>query len=152
NITHSFYQALGHDSHNPIAGRRIDINAQMAAVELSEDRDWSRIRGSFFWASGDKNPFDGTGRGFDSILDFPEFAGGQFSFWNRQEFRLTQPGVALARKATLPPSLRSSKFEAQANFVNPGVFLYNIGADADVTQKLKAVFNVNSLRFQHPEP
>jgi len=152
NITHSFYQALGHDSHNPIAGRRVDINAQMAAVELSEDRDWLRIRGSFFWSSGDKRPFDGTARGFDSILDFPEFAGGQFSFWNSQEIRLTQTGVALVSKDSLLPSLRSSKFEGQANFVNPGVFIYNAGADAEITQKIKAIFNLNYLRFQYTEP
>jgi hypothetical protein len=152
NITHSFYEALGHDSHNPIAGRPVDINAQMAAVELSEDRDWFRIRGSFFWASGDKNPFGGTARGFDSIIDVPEFAGGQFSFWNSQEIRLTQTGVALTSRDSLLPSLRSSKFEGQSNFVNPGIFIYNAGADAEITQKLKAIFNLNYLRFAHTEP
>ncbi|HKF56714.1 MAG TPA: cytochrome c3 family protein [Blastocatellia bacterium] len=152
NITHSFYEALGHDSHNPIAGRPVDINAQMAAVELSEDRDWFRIRGSFFWSSGDKRPFDGTARGFDSIVDFPEFAGGQFSFWNSQEIRLSQTAVALTSRDSLLPSLRSSKFEGQSNFVNPGIFIYNLGADAEITQKLKAIFNVNYLRFQYTEP
>src|SRR5215471_7995239 len=40
NITHAFYQALGSDSDNPIAGRQVDINAQLAAAELSLDRDW----------------------------------------------------------------------------------------------------------------
>jgi hypothetical protein len=152
NITHSFYEALGHDSHNPIAGRPLDVNAQMAAVELSQDRDWFRIRGSFFWSSGDKHPFDGTARGFDSIIDVPEFAGGQFSFWNSQEIRLTQTGVALVSRDSLLPSLRSSKFEGQANFVNPGIFIYNLGADAEITQKLKAIFNLNYLRFQYTAP
>jgi hypothetical protein len=152
NLTHAFYEALGHDTNNPIAGRRVDINAQMAAAELSMDRDWLRLRGSFFWASGDKNPFDGTARGFDSIVDFPEFAGGKFSFWNSQEIRLTQTGVALVSGDSLLPSLRSSKNEGQANFVNPGLFLYNIGADSELTPKLKAVFNLNYLRFHHTEP
>ncbi|HKV38957.1 MAG TPA: cytochrome c3 family protein [Blastocatellia bacterium] len=152
NITHAFYEALGHDTHNPIAGRPVNINAQMAAAELSEDRDWLRLRGSFFWSSGDKNPLDGTARGFDSIVDFPEFAGGQFSFWNSQEIRLTQTGVALTSSDSLLPSLRSSKNEGQANFINPGIFIYNAGADAEVTQKLKAVFNINYLRFHHTEP
>jgi hypothetical protein len=152
NITHSFYEAIGHDSHNPIAGRPVDVNAQMAAVELSEDRDWFRFRGSFFWASGDKNPFGGTARGFDSIIDVPEFAGGQFSFWNSQEIRLTQTGVALVSRDSLLPSLRSSKFEGQSNFVNPGIFIYNLGADAKITQKLTAIFNVNYLQFQYTEP
>ena len=35
NLTHAFYQVLGHDNFNEIAGRRADINAQMAAVEVS---------------------------------------------------------------------------------------------------------------------
>jgi hypothetical protein len=152
NITNAFYQALGHDTFNPIAGRPVNINAQMAAVELSEDRDWFRLRGSFFFASGDKNPTGGTARGFDSIEDFPDFAGGQFSFWNSQEIRLTQTGVALTSENSLLPSLRSSKFEGQSNFVNPGIFIFNVGADAEVTQKIKAVFNLNYLRFEYTEP
>ena len=84
NLTHAFYQVLGHDSFNRLAGRRVDINAQMAAAELSLDRDWLRYRTSFFYASGDKNPRDGTARGFDTIFDNPNFAGGFFSFWNRE--------------------------------------------------------------------
>jgi hypothetical protein len=32
NLSHAFYQALGHDDFNPIAGRRVDINARMAAL------------------------------------------------------------------------------------------------------------------------
>ena len=151
NIAHALYQAIGHDTRNPIAGKRTDINARMAAAELSVDRDWLRLRGSFFWASGDDNPTDGTARGFDAILDFPEFAGGKFSFWNSQGIRLTQTGVALVNSDSLLPTLRSSKSEGQANFVNPGLFLYNLGLDADVTQKVKGIVNLNYLRFHHTE-
>ena len=43
NITHSFYEVLGRDELNPIAGQKVNINAQMAAAELSYDRDWSRF-------------------------------------------------------------------------------------------------------------
>ena len=50
------------------------------------------------------------------------------------------------------PSLRSSKIEGQANFVNPGIFIANVGVDADVTQRIKAIFNVNYLRFHRTEP
>ncbi|HEY6334057.1 MAG TPA: cytochrome c3 family protein, partial [Blastocatellia bacterium] len=152
NITNAFYEVVGHDSFNPIAGHPVNINAQMAAVELSKDRDWFRIRGSFFWASGEKNPTGNTIHGFDSIEDFPEFAGGQFSFWDSQEIRLTQTGVALTSDNSLLPSLRSSKFEGQSNFDNPGIFIYNAGADAEITQKIKAVFNLNYLRFEYTEP
>ncbi|HEV8485737.1 MAG TPA: cytochrome c3 family protein [Blastocatellia bacterium] len=151
NITHALYQAIGHDTHNQIAGRRTDINAQMAAAELSFDRDWLRFKGSFFWSSGDSNPFDNKARGFDAILDLPDFAGGKFSLWNSQGIRLTQTGVALVNPESLLPSLRSSKTEGQANFVNPGLFLYNLGLDADLTPKLKGILNLNYLQFHHTE-
>jgi hypothetical protein len=31
NVSHAFYQALGHDTLNPIAGRRVDINGRMTS-------------------------------------------------------------------------------------------------------------------------
>src|SRR5271155_1331182 len=39
NVNHAFYQARGEDDFNPIAGRPVTIDAQMAAVEISWDRD-----------------------------------------------------------------------------------------------------------------
>ncbi len=152
NITHAFYQVLGQDTLNPIAGRTVDINAQMAALELSLDKDWLRYRVSFFWASGDDNPRDSTARGFDAIFDSPNFAGGIFSFWNREGIRLTGSGVGLMGGDSLVPSLRSSKIEGQASFVNPGLFIYNAGIDADVLPKLRAFGNLNLIRFAHTEP
>ncbi len=143
---------LGHDSLNPISGKRTDINAQMAAVELSLDKDWVRYRTSFFYASGDKNPRDGTARGFDAILDDSNFAGGFFSFWNREGIRLSSTGVGLDSAGSLIPSLRSSKIEGQANYVNPGLLLYNAGADVDITPKLRGFVNLNLIRFVHTEP
>ncbi len=109
NLTHAFYQVLGHDSFNAIAGRPVDINAQMAAAELSLDRNWLRYRVSFMYASGDRNPRDGSARGFDAIFDNPNFAGGVLSFWNREGIRLTGTGVALESPDSLLPSLRSSE-------------------------------------------
>ena len=53
---------------------------------------------------------------------------------------------------SLLPSLRPDKEEGQANFVNPGIFLANAGADFDLTPKLKGVVNVNWMRFMHTEP
>jgi len=152
NITHSFYQVLGHDSFNTLAGRKVDINAQMAAVELSLDKDWLRYRLSFFYASGDKNPRDNTARGFDTIFDNPNFGGGFFSFWNREGVRLTSTNVAIDNGGSLVPDLRSSKLQGQANFVNPGLFLYNGGIDINVTPKMRAFINLNMIRFARTEP
>jgi hypothetical protein len=151
NLTNSYYYAFGRDDRNPIAGRPVDISSHMAAVEASIDYDYLRFRGSFFWAQGDKNPIDEQANGFDAIFDDPNFVGGQFSFWNRNGIRLTQTGVGLVQPNSLLPSLRSSKIEGQANFVNPGIFIYNAGVDVEVTQRIKAVFNANYLRFHRTE-
>ena len=152
NVNHALYQALGHDDFSTIAGKRVDINAQMAALELSLDKDWIRFRGSFFYASGDGNPRDSTARGFDAIEDSPAFAGGIFSFWNKEDIRLTSTKIELTSQDSLLPSLRSSKFEGQANFVNPGLFLWNVGVDFDLKPKLQTFANVNFLRFAHTQP
>jgi hypothetical protein len=152
NLTHAFYQAIGEDTFNPIAGRRVTINAQMAAAEISYDKDWIRYRVSTFYTSGDSNPRDGRARGFDSIVDLPNFAGGLFSFWNREGIRLLGSGILLTTPGSLIPSLRSSKEEGQANFVNPGIFLANAGADFDITPKLRGFANFNFLRFARTEP
>lgn len=152
NVSHAFYQVLGHDTRNLIAGRRTDINAQMAALEASIDKDWLRLRGSFFFSSGDDNPRDGDARGFDAILDNTNFAGGIFSFWNREGIRLTGSGVALTHGGSLLPSLRSSKTQGQASFVNPGLFLFNGGTDVELTPRLRAVLNLTGVMFHHTEP
>jgi hypothetical protein len=145
NIDHAFYWVLGHDDLNPLAGREVTINAQMAATELSYDRDWMRFRTSFFWASGDHNILNGEACGFDSIMDDPNFAGGEFSYWQRQQIKLL--GVNLVQASSLVPDLRSSKIEGQTNFVNPGLFLFNVGADAEITPQLRLVSNANYLMF-----
>jgi hypothetical protein len=152
NVSHALFEAIGRDSRNPIAGRGTDVNAQMAALELSYDRDWLRFKGSFFWASGDSKPTDGTARGFDAISDAPQFAGGPFSFWQRQGIKLTGTNVNLVNRASLLPTLRSSKDEGQPNFVNPGIFIYNLGLVGRLTPKLTLETNVNYLRFQEPAP
>jgi hypothetical protein len=152
NVSHAFYQALGSDDLNPLAGRSVTINAQMAASEISLDKDWTRWKASIFYASGDGNPRDGRARGFDAIADLPSFAGGIFSLWNREGIRLSGSGILLTSPRSLLPSLRASKAEGQANFVNPGILVVNAGADFDLTPKLKTIVNVNYLRFQRTEP
>jgi hypothetical protein len=152
NLTHAFYQAVGEDTFNPIAGRRVTVNAQMAAAEISYDKDWIRYRVSTFYTSGDTNPRDGRARGFDSIVDLPNFAGGLFSFWNREGIRLLGSGILLTTPGSLIPSLRASKEEGQANFINPGIFLANAGADFEITPKLRGFANFNFLRFERTEP
>jgi hypothetical protein len=153
NISHAFYQALGKDTLNPIAGREIDINAQLAFLELSVDVDWMRYQASVFFTSGDDDPRNGEGRGFDSIFDFPRIMGGDFGYWNRQGIRIAdRGGVGLVQRQSIVPDLRSSKIQGQANFVNPGLLMFNVGATAEVTQTFRTILNVNYLRFVETEP
>ncbi|MEY3460054.1 MAG: hypothetical protein RL215_3211 [Planctomycetota bacterium] len=149
NVSHAFYHVAGRDSLNPIQGQKAHIQANMAAIELSVDRDWMRFRTSAFWASGDDNPNDQQAEGFDAILDNPNFAGGQFSFWQRQQIKLF--GVNLTQRESLLANLRSSKFQGQSNFVNPGIRLLNAGIDFEITPKLRAITNANLLWFDQTE-
>ncbi len=150
NISNQFYWALGRDSLNPLANQATDISAQMAAIELSYDRDWVRFRTSFFWSSGDEDINNSHSTGFDAIVDDPNFIGGEFSYWQRQEIRLL--GVGLKQAGSLIPDLRSSKTEGQSNFTNPGIYIFNLGLDADLTPKIKWINNWNLLWFDETNP
>jgi hypothetical protein len=147
NITHAFYEVLGHDDLNGISGRGVDINAQMFALELSRDYDYLRPHFTFFYASGDDDVRDNVGRGFDAIYDNPTLAGAPFSFFTRQGFGLANAAVLAKAPNSLLLDLRTQKTEGQSNFVNPGTLLVGVGLDADLTPKLKMQFNANYIRF-----
>jgi len=145
NISHALYEVLGVDELNGIAQRRADINAQMAALELSIDKDWLRFKLSGFYASGDDNPRNSHATGFDTIFDKPFFVGGPFSFFVHQGFNLGGTSVNFKQRDSLVIDLRTSKSEGQSNFVNPGTIIVGYGNDADITPKLKAFLNVNYI-------
>jgi hypothetical protein len=152
-VSHAFYQVFGHDDDNTLAvalkrPTHLTINARMAAIELSHDSDAVRLRGSFFYASGDSGSDPSKAGGFDAIEDNPELAGGQFSFWTQQAIKV--PGLAggglLTQRFSLLPDLRD-KFSQRSNFLNPGVMLVNGGVDFRLMPQLKVVTNVSYLRF-----
>jgi len=148
NISGSYYFAFGEETHNPIAGRRVDIEAHMAALELSYDWNWLRFRASAFYASGDKDPFDSKGTGFDSIFDNPNFLGGDNGFWQRQGIPfIGGGGVPLVNRLSLLPNLRATKELGQSNFVNPGLRAIHFGMDADVLPELRLIGNISYLQF-----
>jgi hypothetical protein len=149
NLSHAAYYAFGTDERNVVSGEEMDIKGKLFALEASVDKDWLRFKTSLFYASGDDEPLDGEAKGFDTIYDNSNFAGGPFSFWSRSAIALLQTKVLLKPPLTLIPSLRSSKFEGQANFVNPGLQLAGLSVDAELTPKLKATLNANYLRFDN---
>ena len=152
NLSCSIYLALGRDERHPLAQRGQSIRAGFAAAELSRDFSWLRVRVSALAQSGDRDPFDGEATGFDAIFENPQFAGADTSFWVRQAVPLVGGGgVALAGRNAVLASLRSSKEQGQSNFVNPGLLLVGIGADADIVPQLRAIANISYLRFHHTE-
>ncbi len=148
NLTSSFYGAFGTDQRHPLAQRPQTIRAGFAAAELSRDFSWLRIRGNAMLASGDRNPFDGRATGFDAIFENPQFAGADTSFFIRQAVPLIGGGgVALSQRNGVLASLRSSKDQGQSNFVNPGLSLFGVGVDADLTPQVRLLGNVSKLDF-----
>lgn len=152
NSTSALYFVTGSESHNPIAQRRTDIAAFMLAQEISYDIDWIRLRGSVLWASGDDDPYDDTATGFDGIFENPNFAGGNLSFFQREGLPLIAGGgVGLTNPSSFFPNLRANKTEGQSNFVNPGLRLYNVGVDFELTQTMKLINNLSFLQFDEVE-
>ena len=148
NLSASAYAALGRDERNPLAQRPLSIRAGFAAAEISRDFSWARIRLNALLQSGDKDPFDGKATGFDAILENPQFAGADTSFWVRQAVPLVGGGgVSLSGRNGILASLRSSKDQGQSNFVNPGLMLLGVGADADLMPQVRVSGNVSCLRF-----
>ena len=153
NLTVSAYYAFGENSlnqlgPNSLAGDEGDISAYFFAIEPSVDFDWIRLRASFLYASGDDDPFDNKEEGFSAILENPQFAGGDTSYWIRQGIPLIGGGgIALTQRNGVLAELRSSKEHGQSNFNNPGLILFGVGADFDILPELRFSANVNKLHF-----
>ncbi len=150
NITHACYWVVGYDTLNALANQPQDINAQFAAVELSYDRDYVRFLTSFLFSSGDGNPNNKHATAFDTVLDNPNFAGGQFSYWQSQAIGLF--GTNLKNRGSFIPDLRTSKIQGQANFVNPGLMLANVGMNIEISPRFRLVNNANFLWFDTVAP
>lgn len=147
NLTTSAYYAFGEDD-NVFTDRSQDISAFFAAAELSMDFDWTRWRLSGLYASGDSDPFDNKAGGFDAIFENPQFAGGDTSYWIRQQIPLIGGGgTGLSSRNAILPSLRHSKEHGQSNFVNPGIILVGAGADFDLSPEFRVSGNANYMWF-----
>jgi hypothetical protein len=172
NISHAFYQAVGRDDVNPIPSgmNGLRINAQLAALEIGYEKDWKEFKVSAFYTSGDRKLNNGRATGFDGIVPNQQFAGGGFlgnpsladrgllnnafvgggtNFLNREAIPLTGTELMLFGPNSLMPTLRAGLFEGQANFVNPGILLYNGAFNARITPKLKTTVNVNYALFNN---
>jgi hypothetical protein len=118
NVSHAFYQALGHETNNPIAAQRVDINAQMGALELSIDKDWLRIKGAAFIASGDGDPSDDKAHG-STRSSTSRRSPAAVQPVEPPGLRLAQTGTGLKSPVSLLPSLRTNKDEGSRTSSTP---------------------------------
>ena len=146
NLTAAAYYAAGDNGIGQISQQSERIRAYFGALELSRDFDWIRLRASLLYASGDRNPYDGKATGYDAVLERPLIAGAETSYWMHQSMPLGG-GPALSMRNGVLASLRTSREHGQSNFVNPGLRLAGIGADLDVTPRLRLIGNLNYLTF-----
>jgi hypothetical protein len=148
NLTVSLYGAGGKVDRGLFDSREQDIRAGFFAAEVSRDYSWIRARASVAYATADDDPFDDRATGFDAVLENPQFAGADTSFYIRQPIPLIGGGrVALSGRNAFLNSLRTSKDAGQSNFVNPGLVLAGVGADFDLTPTLRVSSNFNYLAF-----
>jgi len=129
----------------------VDINAQMAALELSYDRDWIRFKASLFYASGDGAAQDGEGNGStlsSTILISP--AGRSVGTCGRDLTSRYSGEFETAQQPRAEPAHQQT--EGQANFVNPGLLLFGVGTEIEVAPKLRSFINVNYINFLETDP
>ena len=140
NIDAAFIQEFGHDTNNPVSKQAVDINSQMAALEIVYPMDWFFPKVSVLYTSGDRGVGGKTSTGFDGVFDNPNFAGAGFSYFQREVLAV---GVAqMKNNFTFYPSFRN-KFATASNSVNPGLLLLNVGWDARLTSRMDLQMNFN---------
>ena len=147
NLTGSVYEVIGRQSQSVFTTRSTRVQATFAALELSRDFDSIRVRASGLYASGDADPLDGQGHGFDGINQSAIFAGSDSTFFIHQRLPLIAGGVDLKQRDSLFPSLRSSTDTGTSNFTNPGLELLGLGTDLDLAPSLRVSFDVDRLMF-----
>jgi hypothetical protein len=106
------------------------------------------VRLSGIYASGDGKPHDNVETGFDAILENPQIAGSDTSYFIREGIPFIGGGlVGIKGPNGVLLDLRSSKDEGQSNFNNPGTILLGGGADFDVLPQLRISTNINHVSF-----
>jgi hypothetical protein len=152
NLTGSLYEVIGRESQGVFTAGATRVQASFAALELSRDFDWIRIRASGLYASGDGNPADGQSHGFDGINQSALFAGTDSTFFIHQRLPLVLGAIDLKQRDSLFPSLRSTVDTGESNFTNPGLELLGVGTDLDLAPALRVSFDVDRLSFDRTAP
>jgi hypothetical protein len=151
NLTLSLYEALGREQQTELGVADSRVQASLAAIELSHDFDWVRVRGSGLYASGDPHPFGSASRGFDGISEGALFAGGDSSFFLHQQLNLIPGQLDLKERDSLYPDLRGTRESGEPNYKNPGLRLAGLGADLDLAPRLRLSLDANHIWLDQPQ-
>jgi hypothetical protein len=152
NLTASTYGVFGHEQGGLFGGGTSQVRAGFGAFELSRDYDWTRVRLSGLYSSGDGAPFDGRAGGFDGVSQSALFAGADSSFFIHQRLPLIAGQVDLKVRDGLFPDLRSSADPGQSNYDNPGLRLLGLGADFDLAPVLRLSVDADHLWLDQTAP
>jgi len=152
NFTSAVYEVLGREEQSVFTGTASTVQASFAALELSRDFDWMRVRLSGLYASGDGNPLDSHSGGFDGINQTAVFAGTDSTFFTHQRLPLVLDAIDLKERDSLFPSLRSSADTGESNFTNPGLELIGLGGDFDLAPALRISADLSRLMFAETAP
>jgi len=57
----------------------------------------------------------------------------------------------MKQRFSVLPNLRTSKSQGQANFVNPGIILFGVGNEIDLTPRVRLFANANKVRLAEME-
>jgi hypothetical protein len=151
NLTASVYEALGREKETVFGAQDSGVQASFAAVELSRDFDWVRLRGSALYASGDAHPFSNSSHGFDGISESALFAGADSSYFLHQQLKLIQDQLDLKERDSLYPDLRGAAQSGEPNYKNPGMRLVGLGTDLDLAPQLRVSVDVNHIWLDQPQ-
>jgi hypothetical protein len=143
----AFYGVFGTTDHLEDGDKvQHDVRAFTGVVDLEYPFDFWKFRVGYVYASGESGKSAATSKtdtGFDAISDAIQLFGGPISYWVGEDVKFGKGDFVRAN--SLFPSLRGAN--AQANYVNPGIQMVNVGFDVTVTPRVALSFNANWLYF-----
>jgi len=141
-----------HDTRNPIAGKRVEVRSNMAALEASIDKDFLRFKGSFFLGAG-RFEIRQTIRqpGLMRSLDDPNFVGRPVFILERQWYSIDATGLGLVQPNSILPSLRSSKTQGRQTLSIPEFIFTTPASNVELTQRIKTVSMLTTCAYHRTE-
>lgn len=138
------FVVIGHADHlESGVPAQHSVAAWLGLLDIQYPLDFVKLRAGYAYASGDANPGDRHDTGFDSISDGVVLFGGPLSYWVGENIRFGRGDFVRAN--SLFPSFRG--VNEPASYINPGLQLFNGGAEFNFTPRVQTAVNVNYMRF-----